>query len=64
MARPQNIHTYLENHNQIANDMVDVIQEKFKEGENQLVMPKFEQTLRLLTLECKYLLIVKLCVVK
>lgn len=53
MARPQNIHSYLKNHNRIANDMIDIIDHKFEKDNNQLLMSNFEQIIRLLTLECK-----------
>lgn len=56
MARPQNIHSYLKNHNRIANDMVNVIQQKFSsDSDNELSIPNFEQIIKLLTLECKFL---------
>lgn len=55
MARPQNIHSYLKNHNRIANDMVNVIQQKFSsDSDNELSIPNFEQIIKLLTLECKF----------
>lgn len=57
MARPQNIHLYLKNHNRIANDLVDIIEQKFstdENGQNEIFMSNFEQVIRLLTLECRF----------
>ena len=55
LARPQIISSYLPNHNIVANEFIDLINEKFG-NENQVELDFLEENLRLLALECKYTL--------
>ena len=52
LARPQTIHSYIKNQNDVANELVNVINEKFEPNQNVLHYRSFEQLLRLLALEC------------
>ena len=54
MARPQSIHTYIGNQNQVANELIEYIERKFSEKNagNRLLYQDFSQVLRLLALEC------------
>ncbi len=55
MARPQSIHNYLGNQNQVANEMIAYVERKFIENKSdrKLNYEGFDQVLRLLALECK-----------
>ncbi len=53
MARPQAIHSYLPNHNEVANDFIKLLQEKIEANADTVTLKDFEQNLRLLALECK-----------
>ncbi len=57
LARPQTIYSYLSNQNQVANELVKVIDEKFAPNQSVLYYEEFNQILRLLALECKLSLI-------
>lgn len=52
MAKPQTIHSYLENHNEVANDLVEFINAKFNH-DHDMSFKNFDKVVRLLTLECK-----------
>nr|QEV83802.1 cytochrome P450 [Brachionus rotundiformis] len=51
MARPQAILSYLPNQNQVANELIDLIEQKFHTTSNSITYHKFDQILRLLALE-------------
>ncbi len=53
LVKPQTIHSYAPNQSEVANDMIDVINEKFVPSSNVLHYQGFEKLLRLLALECK-----------
>lgn len=52
MARPQTILSYLPNQNQVANELINLIDNKFQEGSLSYKFKNFDQVLRLLALEC------------
>lgn len=52
-ARLQTIHLYLPDQNQVADELVGLINEHINTKQNQ-VFGSFEEYLRLLTLECKF----------
>lgn len=58
MARPQTIHSYVRNHNQVANELINLIHDRFDKqshDEKQVIsIPNFDQLLRLMALECKF----------
>jgi hypothetical protein len=52
MARPLTVHSYLPNHNEIGDDFIKLLYEKFENGSQSVVLDNFEDKLRLLALEC------------
>ncbi len=54
IAKIQTIQSYLNNHNQVANEFIRLIDKNARENSNNIaVYERFEENLRLLTLECK-----------
>jgi hypothetical protein len=57
LVKPQTIQSYAPNQSEVANDMIDVINEKFDSNSKVLHYEGFEKLLRLLALECKLFVI-------
>lgn len=54
MAKIQTIQSYLHNHDEVANEFIKLIDENAtKNSQGTAIYEKFEENLRLLTLECK-----------
>ena len=55
MAKPQSVHSYISNQNQVGNELIEYINKKFDEFNatgDQLHYSGFDQVLRHVALEC------------
>jgi len=54
MARPQTIYSYLPDHNQIADEFIELLNKKLTNQDKNVTLDNFDQDLKLLALECKF----------
>ena len=51
IAKPKNVYYFLPSQNKIGNDFINIVHEKFGDS-NSIVLNEFQETLKLLALEC------------
>lgn len=55
MARPQTIYSYLPDHNQVADEFIELLNKRLNNQDKSAILDNFEDDLRLLALECNRL---------